>query len=127
MIAPQRRLCLVLPVVALAACGAEPPLPAPRTGRTDAKLEPAPMPHAPYVRRSGPQGALEIPIPPKMPLGTGAVPVSGSAFRGSVVTGVRRSFWPPARTCLRCGAEMVTSLATYARRPENAAHPWLPA
>ncbi len=50
------------------------------------------MPHAPYVRRSSTLGALEMPIPPKMPLGTGAVPVSSSAFRGSIVTGVRQSF-----------------------------------
>ena len=87
----HRRLCLALPVLALTACAAEPP-PLPRTGQAAAKFEPAPMPHAPYVRRSGTVGALEMPIPPKMPLGTGAVPVSGSAFRGSIVTGVRSSF-----------------------------------
>jgi len=33
-----------------------------------------------------------MPIPPKMPLGTGVVPVSSSAFRGSIVSGVRQSF-----------------------------------
>lgn len=91
MIALHRRLCLTLPVLALTACGAEPP-PPPRTGQAAAKFEPAPMPHAPYVRRSGTLGAFEIPIPPKMPLGTGAVPVSGSSFRGSIVTGVRQAF-----------------------------------
>lgn len=91
MVTPHRRLCLALPVLALAACGAE-QAPPPRTGQAAAKFEPAPMPHAPYVRRSGTLGALEIPIPPKMPLGTGAVPVSSSSFRGSIVTGVRQSF-----------------------------------
>ena len=91
VIALHRRLCPILPVLALAACGAEPPQP-PRTGQAAAIFEPAPTPHAPYVRRGSTLGALEIPIPPKMPLGTGAVPVSGSSFRGSIVTGVRRSF-----------------------------------
>lgn len=91
MVAPHRRLCLALPVLALTACGAE-LLPTPRTGQADAKFEPAPMPHAPYARRGSTLGALEMPIPPKMPLGTGAVPVSSSVFRGFIVTGVRQSF-----------------------------------
>lgn len=91
MTAADRRLCLALPVLLLAACKGEPPVTA-RTGPADAKFEPAPMPHAPYVRRGSTAGALEIPLPPKMPLGTGAVPVSGSAVRGSIVTGIRRSF-----------------------------------
>lgn len=91
MVALHRRLCLALPVLALTACGTEPP-PTPRTGQAASKFEPAPTPHGPYVRRSSTLGALEMPIPPKMPLGTGAVPVSGSSFRGSVVTGVRQSF-----------------------------------
>lgn len=91
MVAQHRRFCLALPVLALSACGAEQPPPS-RTGQAAAKFEPAPMPHAPYVRRSSTLGALEIPIPPKMPLGTGAVPVSGGSFRGSIVTGVRQNF-----------------------------------
>lgn len=91
MTALDRRLCLTLPVLLLAACGAEPPV-TPRTGQANPKFEPAPMPHVPYVRRGSALGALELPLPPKMPPGTGAVPVSGSAVRGSSVTGVRRSF-----------------------------------
>ena len=90
MTAPDRRLCLALPVLLLAACRAEPPA-ASRTGQADLKFEPAPMPHVPAVRRGGTLGALDS-LPPKMPLGTGALPVSGSAVRGSVVTGVRQSF-----------------------------------
>lgn len=50
------------------------------------------MPHVQYGRRSSTAGALEVPIPPKMPLGTGAVPVSGNPVRGSVVTGFKTSF-----------------------------------
>ena len=90
MLTTHRRLCFTLPVLALTACAAEPPLL--QTGQAAAKFEPAPMPHAPYMRRSGTPGALEIPIPPKMPWGSGAVPVGGSSFRGSIVTGVRQSF-----------------------------------
>ena len=91
MAAPNR-LWLILPILALTACGRELPAAARATGQTDAKFEPAPMPNSPSVRRGCTLGALEMPIPPKMPLGTGAVPVSGSPVRGSIVTGVRRSF-----------------------------------
>ena len=86
-----RRLCPVLLVLVVAACGAEPPV-ALRGVPSDAKYEPAPVPHGPYVRRGGTLGAFEMPVPPKMPLGTGAVPVSGSPVRGSIVTGLRQSF-----------------------------------
>lgn len=85
------RLCLALLLPALATCGTIPPVPA-AASRADAKFEPAPMPHVPQPRRPGTVGALEIPLPPKMPLGTGAVPVSNGPVRGSVVTGIRRSF-----------------------------------
>ena len=50
------------------------------------------MPHGAYGRRGGTVGRLETPIPPKMPLGTGAVPVGGGVARGSVVTGFREAF-----------------------------------
>ena len=50
------------------------------------------MPFVTYGQRNSSTGALEIPIPPKMPLGTGAVPVSGSPARGSIVSGFKESF-----------------------------------
>ncbi len=77
--------------VALTACAAAPPVPA-ATSRANIKFEPAPMPFVHYAPRGGTVGVLEIPIPPKMPPGTGAVPVSNSPFRGSIVTGLRESF-----------------------------------
>jgi hypothetical protein len=49
------------------------------------------MPSVSYGRRTT-TGSLELPLPPKMPLGTGAVPVSSSPVRGSVVTGFKESF-----------------------------------
>jgi hypothetical protein len=55
-------------------------------------FDPAPMPFVQYSRRGGTTGGLEMPIPPKMPLGTGAVPVSSSPVRGSIVSGVREAF-----------------------------------
>jgi len=89
MVIRPLRLCAAL--LALAACQAAPPPPA-AAGQAAAKFEPAPMPHVPAPRRPGMVGALEIPLPPKMPLGTGAVPVSNGPVRGSVVTGIRSSF-----------------------------------
>lgn len=50
------------------------------------------MPHVQYVRRAGTPGSLEAVIPQKMPAGTGAVPVSNSPVRGSIVTGLKESF-----------------------------------
>lgn len=74
----------------LAACTPKPPAPDPAPSPT-AKLEPAPIPHGGTIRR-GPTNVLEMPIPPKMPIGTGAVPVSSSPVRGSVTTGYRGAF-----------------------------------
>lgn len=81
-------MSLLLLPAACADARPDPVTPPPLTS----KLEPAPLPHGTYVRRGGTVGALELPIPPKMPLGTGAVPVSGSPARGSVVTGFREAF-----------------------------------
>ena len=50
------------------------------------------MPHTIYVRRGAGLGALELPLPPKMPAGTGAVPVGNGAVRGSIVTELKTSF-----------------------------------
>ena len=50
------------------------------------------MPFVHYAPRDPSFGALELPIPPKMPPGTGAVPVSGSPFRGSIVSGFHEAF-----------------------------------
>ena len=50
------------------------------------------MPFVQYHRGGSNVGALELPIPPKMPLGTGAVPVSNSPVRGSIVTGFHEAF-----------------------------------
>lgn len=88
--------CLLGLSLILGACSAGPSVaadpPAP-DGRADAaRFEPAPTPFAPYRRVGSIRGVLEAPIPPKMPLGTGAVPVSGGAVRGSVTTGWRQSF-----------------------------------
>ena len=82
------RLCLLL---LLPSCAPQPPVP-PLPSSTEAKLEPAPTPHGGPLRRSGTVGRLEVPIPPKMPLGTGAVPVSSGVARGSIVTGFREAF-----------------------------------
>ena len=91
LILPPCRFCLVLPILVVTACAADPPASA-RPRQTDAQFEPAPMPHVQYGRRGSAVGALEVPIPPKMPLGTGAVPVSGSPVRGSIVTGFKKGF-----------------------------------
>jgi len=83
----------LLVLVAVAGCAKPPPDPPPPNPRAPAaRLEPAPRPFVWAGRRGGTAGSLEIPLPPKMPLGTGAVPVSGGAVRGSVVTGFRESF-----------------------------------
>ncbi len=86
------RLLPVLIAAALTACAAAPQDPAAASAPANAKFEPAPTPSGPYARRGGNIGSLEMPIPPKMPPGTGAVPVSNSAARGSIVTGIRQSF-----------------------------------
>lgn len=77
-------------LLALTACGADPKSSSP-VDQADARFEPAPMPRVRAVR-PGSRSVLEIPIPPKMPLGSGAVPVSGGPVRGSVVTGLKQSF-----------------------------------
>ena len=76
---------------ALGACAAPPQAPV-ASAPAHAVFEPAPTPSGPYPRRGSGIGSLEMPIPPKMPLGTGAVPVSNGAARGSIVTGIRQSF-----------------------------------
>ena len=81
------RLCLVLMVSALTACAANAPVSA-EGEHAIGRFEPAPMPS---VRPRG-TAAPEYPILTKMPPGTGAVPVSGSAVRGSVLTGLKESF-----------------------------------
>lgn len=81
------RSCLLLCAL-LGACAAEPPVPAPTP---HARFDPAPMPFV-HAGRPGTVGALEMPIPPKMPLGTGAVPVSGGVARGAVVSGFKTNF-----------------------------------
>ena len=83
---PPRLLALLI----LAACTNPPP--APVAAAPGAKFEPAPMPFVQYRRQTSPYGALELPIPPKMPPGTGAVPVSSSPVRGSIVTGFHEAF-----------------------------------
>jgi hypothetical protein len=80
---------MLIPLVT--ACAATPPSP-PAPSQTSAKFEPAPMPFVHYRQSNSTFGALEIPIPPKMPPGTGAVPVSNSPFRGSIVTGFHEAF-----------------------------------
>jgi hypothetical protein len=96
MNAPPRRLSLTVLIPLLAACATNPPV-SPATSQTNAnqtttKFEPAPMPFVHYRAAASTVGSLEIPIPPKMPPGTGAVPVSSSPFRGSIVTGFREPF-----------------------------------
>lgn len=85
------RFCLALLILVSIGCRADPPISC-GPGQTNARFEPAPMPHVQYRRPGSTVGAFEVPIPPKMPLGTGAVPVSGGAVRGSIVTGLKRSF-----------------------------------
>ena len=74
----------------LAGYAADPP-PAPGPAEATGRFEPAPMPSV-QVRRTSTVGSLEIPIGPKQPPGTGAVPVSSSPFRGSLVTGIKEAF-----------------------------------
>ncbi len=82
-------IAMLIPLVS--ACAASPP-PMPAPSQPIAKFEPAPMPFVHYRPSNGTFGVLEIPIPPKMPPGTGAVPVSNSPFRGSIVTGFHEAF-----------------------------------
>jgi len=56
-----------------------------------ARYDPAPTPRV-HPRSGSVAGALELPIPFKMPPGTGAVPVGAGAVRGSIVSGFRGSF-----------------------------------
>jgi hypothetical protein len=88
---PSRRLCLVPLLALLSACVADPPA-AVGTASAPGRFEPAPMPSVRVVQRGGTVGVLQLPIPPKMPPGTGAVPVSNSPVRGSIVTGFKESF-----------------------------------
>lgn len=81
---------VLVAMLAVTACSADPKTPTP-AGQSEARFEPAPTPRV-RALRPGSRGALEIPIPPKMPLGSGAVPVSGGPVRGSVVTGFKQSF-----------------------------------
>ena len=85
------RLMLVLLLQILAACTPDAPV-ATAANPTHARFEPAPMPSVILVRRGSAAGSLEIPIPAKAPPDTGAVPVSSSPARGSVVTGLKESF-----------------------------------
>ncbi len=85
----SRRVAQVAALL-IAGCAALAPT-APEPAAHVGKFEPAPTPRLRYGR-PGVVGALEIPLPPKMPLGTGAVPVGNGPFRGSIVTGVRQSF-----------------------------------
>ena len=82
---PIRLLALLI----LTSCASPPPPAAPALG---AHFDPAPMPFVQYHRQTRGYGALELPIPPKMPPGTGAVPVSSSPVRGSIVTGFHEAF-----------------------------------
>lgn len=89
LIPPTRAGLLLLPL--LAGCAADPPA-AVASGPAHPRFDSAPMPFVRYGRQETTAGSLEIPLPPKMPLGTGAVPVSSSPVRGSVVTGLKESF-----------------------------------
>jgi hypothetical protein len=75
----------------LTACAADPPISA-ASSQSNAKFEPAPMPFVRYGPRGGTVGVPGIPIPPRVPPGTGAFPVSGSPFRGSISTDLTQSF-----------------------------------
>ncbi len=79
-------------VMLMLMAGCTPPAPVMEAASEPKKFEPAPTPRLRYGRPGVVAGALEIPLPPKMPLGTGAVPVGNGPFRGSIVTGVRQSF-----------------------------------
>lgn len=86
---PKQSLSLAALLALLAACAPTPP---PAPVQAGAKFEPAPMPFVTYRRAGSTTGVLELPIPPKMPPGTGAVPVSSSSFRGAIVSGFKESF-----------------------------------
>ena len=91
MLTLSHRVSLALLVTVLTACAADPPV-STGAGQPANRFDPAPMPFVKYGARGSTVGALEIPIPPKMPVGTGAVPVSNSPFRGAIVTGYKGSF-----------------------------------
>ena len=82
----------VLMVAMLAGCASEPPAATQALRASAARFDPAPMPFVQYQRHDSTVGSLEIPILPKAPPGTGAVPVSNSPFRGSIVSGFKESF-----------------------------------
>lgn len=76
----------------LAGCAAEVPVVTMPAGQTSARFEPAPVPHGGYRGQGGVVRVYDAALPPKMPLGTGAVPGSNSPVRGSVMTGWKQSF-----------------------------------
>ncbi len=86
-----RHLYLTVLALVLTACAAAPPVPA-APSQASAAFEPAPMPFVRYGPRGSTVSVPGLPVPPKMPPGTGAVPVSSSSFRGAVSTGLRESF-----------------------------------
>ena len=90
MLAVLLRSCVILSITVLVACTPSPPVVIGPT-TDDAKYESAPTPSSQSGRRSAVR-SFEQPIPPKMPLGTGAVPVSSSPVRGSIVTGLKSNF-----------------------------------
>ena len=84
------RACAALLLLRLAACASAPvPAPVPVAAET---FEPAPMPFGAYRRAGSPLGSLQIPLPPRMPAGTGAVPVGGGSVHGSIVSGMTEGF-----------------------------------
>ena len=84
-------LCFAVLLPVLAACVDPPPVPA-APSQANAKFDPAPMPFVSYGPRGNMVAVPGMPIPPKMPPGTGAYPVSSSPFRGSVSTDFNQSF-----------------------------------
>ena len=83
--------CLGLVCLALVAgCSATQPVAA--VGGASGPFEPVPSPYLSRPPAPSTTGSLEIPFLPKAPPGTGAVPVSNSLFRGSLVTGLKESF-----------------------------------
>ncbi len=87
----MRALPFLMTLIALlSACAANPPPVASFPPPAAATFDPAPMPFVRYQHQASP--SLEYVIPPKMPPGTGAVPVSSSPVRGSIVTGFTEGF-----------------------------------
>ena len=91
MMVPSRHYRIALLISLLSGCAGEPPAPA-NAGPAAATFDPAPMPFVRYQRQPSTVGSLEIPILPKAPPGTGAVPVSSSPIRGSIVSGFKQNF-----------------------------------